>query len=369
VATGFAENMRQQLQCGINESPVYLNALLAVKNVRLHLQELHLGLHKDKILAILDDRQLFVTLHDGSLSWADAVRVFRTIIYAMRFCVGTDAARAILYDERTRLCHNGCGIQVPSAFEGSCSNADRFFSMRPMAYNRLLEHVGEASRGGNSFNLRELMSSTTCGNKTEPPAGKPFAKTKDIEVIPIHENVKCALDEKTYKKLMGLVQRIEHADSTKATSDLGVVFCDTLLTIIEALNKLDVCLTNANISSIRVSTFDANVNQTQLLAAPWFQQGLGLRTTLRWLRFQVQTAEQAVSMTTLRQTGNVSIVQLVYSGYVSLLMHPKAQQLDEVNYPELLILDIEYIQNARGFFYGFVAQATVFVIIGQRLTE
>jgi hypothetical protein len=50
-------------------------------------------------------------------------------------------------------------------------------------------------------------------------------------------------------------------------------------------------------------------------------------------------------------------------------MAPDSQKTAEVDYPELMILDIEYIQKARGDFYGNVAQATVLVIMGQRLTE
>jgi hypothetical protein len=52
-----------------------------------------------------------------------------------------------------------------------------------------------------------------------------------------------------------------------------------------------------------------------------------------------------------------------------MIMAPGSQEVDEVDYPELAILDIEYIQKARGVFYGQVAQATVLVLIGQRLTQ
>jgi hypothetical protein len=367
VAAGFQANMREQLQGDTEHTPVYRNALLAIKYVREQLQELHIFLHKDKILAVLDDKKLNATLRDGSLTWPLAVRLFRTIIYAMRFCVGNDSSRAVLYEQRSRLCQDGGALRT--VFDGSCSKEERYFSMRPAAYNRLLEEVAEASRGGSAFNLRALMCRKDGAKKQSHHTTTTLAATDATSDIPSQDNDKYALDETTYKQLMLMVQRIEHADSTNSASALVVVFCDTMQCIMEALDKLDVCLTNANIASTRLSTIEANVKKEQILVAPWFQQGLGMRNTLKWLRFHAGNGTKNKFVSASVKAATPNIMQLVYRGYISLLMDPNAQMIDEVDYPELLVLDIEYIQKTRGLFYGYVAQATVLVIIGQRLTE
>ena len=341
VAAGFATNMRQQLQGTTNNAPVYRNALLAVKYVCQHLQELQLVHIKHKILSVLDDKKLHLSMCDGSLSWPQAIQVFRTIIYAMRFCVGSDAARVILYERRLRV-----RTTATPRIEGSCSKQARPFSTRPMAYKRLLEDVKKTRRS----------SESTVGVK------------KDTSVPPREDNFNYALDEDTYNNLMLMVQNIEHADSTMSTHQLGEVFCDTILFIMAEINKLDVSLANANIASTHMSTIEHNIEKEKTLVEPWFQAGLGVRNTLKWLRLQATTGVGASGANT-SLGGDISIIRLVYRGYVSLLMDPMAQKIDEAHYPELLLLDIEYIQKARGLFYGYVAQATVLVIIGQRLTE
>ena len=341
VASGFSTNMRQQLVGNTNNAPVYRNALLAIKYVCHHLQELQIVHIKHKILSVLDDKTLHLSMCNGSLSWPRAIQVFRTIIYAMRFCVGSEGARVTLYEQRLRL-----RTTATPRIEGSCSKEERYFSTRPMAYKRFLEDM-KKSRGSSE--------SVFHGNKgkTIPPRGDSFHY---------------ALDEDTYNRLMLMVNNIEEADSTMSTLQLGEVFCDTILYIMAEINKLDVSLANANIASTHMSTIEDNIKKERILVEPWFQAGLGVRNTLKWLRLQATTVMRASNSTTSRGR-DINIMGLVYRGYVSLIMDPMSQTIDEAYYPELLILDIEYIQKARGLFYGYVAQATVLVIIGQRLTE
>jgi hypothetical protein len=370
-------NMRRQLVVGENKIPLYGHARSAIKKVRQHLEYLHIYTAKDRIMDILDDDKLRVLICDGSFVWANAVRIFHTIIYAMRCCVGTQLSREILYARR-----NCLGVkkeknlrteQLPKVYQnGSCGREEAIFVANPRAYNRLLEDVAEASRGGNSFNLRKLMCPTTGAN----------LKKRDSVDAPVAfmtpDSIKYALDENTYKYLMLVVQRIQDADLTKSTSELGGVFCDTMGCITEALNRLDVCLTNTNIVCTRMSTITENVKKEQSLVVSWFNNGLGMVNTIRWLRSQSDTAMDTAMVTVYNNDNSQNrrliptaktMMQFVYRGYVSIIMAPNSQNIEEVDYPELLVLDIEYIQKARSVFYGNVAQATVLVIIGQRLTE
>jgi len=99
--------------------------------------------------------------------------------------------------------------------------------------------------------------------------------------------------------------------------------------------------------------------------------GLHTANTMKWLRSQDIAADTRASAAGTRHIyqNTASVSNLVYRGYVSLVMDPDSHNIDEHDYPELLVLDIEYIQKARGMFFGQVAQATTLVIIGQRLTE
>ena len=148
------------------------------------------------------------------------LRIFRIIIYAMRCCVGTEISREILYARRNHLGvkkeKNLRTEKLPKVYQnGYCGKEEGMFVANPKSYNRLLEDVAEASRGGNSFNLRELMCPSTGANLKKRDA----VDTSVASMAP--DSIKYALDENTYKYLMLVVQRIEDADLTKSTSELG----------------------------------------------------------------------------------------------------------------------------------------------------
>ena len=319
----------------------------------------------------------------GVLSWSFVLRLLRTMIYAMRFSVGSDAARDILYKQRMgdrEQEHYGIvkktGRQgVARVFsESSCAKEEQFFISKPRAYTRLMEDVAEASRGGSQFDLGDVIKSNDGARTMSGKNNTIFDTVASNGDASSTGGIKHALDEKTYADLMSMVHKVENADSTKSTRELGSIFCDIMFRITSTMDNLDVLLNNTTIAATQTSTMDVNIKKEQNLVAPWFVDGLGVHNTIEWLRSQVVENQKpsyhlpGVTSENLHDARS-GISRLVYSAYVSMIMASTSQEIAEVDYPELVILDIEYIQKARGVFYGQVAQATVLVLIGQRLSQ
>ena len=385
IACDHAERTWTQLVVGVKGRPEYRNALRTIKQVRKQLEEMHLHTHKEEILRILDDELLQEAVNDESFDWRHVIRVFSTIAFAMRNCVGTEVSRGILYARRNGMDLKGKkgknvdkknaakkkidklrAHQLPNP-NGCCGKEEGHFVARPKAYSRLMSLVENDSRGGKCLNLHKLMGFASDMDRNESGSTETSDGVEDGNVY-LTDDIKYALDETTYIRLKSMIRCISDADLTKSTSQLGVVFCETMDSITGELNKLDMYLNNTNLACTRMSTMTENVLKEQTLVFPWFQNGLGVVNTVHWLRHQI------LDMAPMQHTPGThytatTILPLVYRGYVSIIMAPDSQKTAEVDYPELMILDIEYIQKARGDFYGNVAQATVLVIMGQRLTE
>ena len=143
---------------------------------------------------------------------------------------------------------------------------------------------------------------------------------------PYTDSAKYALDEKTYKDLMLMVHKVENADSTKSTRELGSIFCDIILCIMETMDNLDVCLNNAKITTTRMSTMDVNIKTEQKLVASWFENGLGEHNTIKWLRSQVVENRKPSYYLHGVNSGNLhdatsGISRLIYSGYAVSYTH------------------------------------------------
>ena len=382
TTTGFEANLRSQLDVFKDEKSLYVDTMLAVSKVRKHLCEMHLHLNKSKIMSILSDKNVDGATKKGVISWSFVLRLLRTMIYAMRFSVGSDVARDILYKQRLHGREQGHNDTVkvsrqqvaPRVFSDStCAKEEHYFISKPRAYNRLMEDVAQASRGGSQFDLGEVIRKDDAPKKR----GRNNANSDMVRSnrhATSTDGANYALDEQTYIDLMSMVYTVENADSTKSSRELGSIFCDMLFRITSTMDDLDVLLNNATISATRMSAMDVNVKKEQNLVARWFEDGLGVHNTVKWLRSQVVENRKPSYHLCGVTSGNLDgarsgISRLIYSGYVSMIMAPGSQEIDEVDYPELMVLDIEYIQRARGVIYGQVAQATVLVIIGQRLTQ
>jgi hypothetical protein len=130
------------------------------------------------------------------------------------------------------------------------------------------------------------------------------------------------------------------------------------------MNSLDVLLSNAAVTCIRLQPRRDHILEERR----WFEQQGGLSTdnTLGWLE---EAAHRAGLQKKKKALQKADTRELVWGMYVALIMDPGSAEIQEDHYPELLVLDVAYIQRARAAFCGQVAQATTLVILGQRLSE
>jgi hypothetical protein len=320
---GKEHSLRVQMQDMQTGGLVYRHALLAIKHAREHLVALDVHTDFDVLSEFLDEMQLKKRLDNGSMSWRKVLRTLHTIVHGMQFCVGTEISRTILYQRRLRRA-------VATRTAGRVSSATS---------------MGSHCHGPNTHGV----------NKTRK-------KLHDIshvsqEHILYTDSPLYAMDQETYESLKNRLKNLKNADLSHSTTELGGLFCETLLCITEEMRNLDVSLTNADIYATRLCSVSHNIKVEQKSFNNWFAHGLHTYNTIRWLRGSTVCGS------------GVSVVKLVFDGYLSLIMGKASQQLHEMDYPELVVLDIAYIQKARGMFYGQVAQATILVIIGQRLTD
>lgn len=326
---GQLDNLRTQMRGDdMHEGvPVYRHAILAIARLRDHLAELHVHSHRDKIFSWLDDRKLKRHLGIGTLTWSYIISMLHMSVYAMRYCIGTDVARDVLYKARSRDAVKKSNSNTISNSIYSCTDAQRVLITRPRSYVRL---------------MKKTSNVPSCGNGED---GSMFDQHGDSNHF--------ALDRATFMLLKRRINAISDANNTHTTAELGTLFCDTLACITEELCKLDVSLANADINASRSCSLSSLVATEQASVSRWFKHPSGMQNTVAWLK----------------QHGGGSMKQRVFRGYMSLIMGEKSLALDEIHYPEVVALDIPYIHKARGAFYGKVAQATVLVILGQRLTD
>lgn len=331
---GRVDTMRLQMNATETHGGVrvYRCAMLAIVDLRDHLKELGLHSHSERVLSVLDVDRLKHMLDTGTLSWAYVVSILNMAIYAMRHCVGNKTAREVRYKKRSydamkeQLDNNNSTILTGIASTNSCVNLEGVLLARPRAYSRLLRNTNamRLQQGG----VRRVLDSNG-------------------------DSMRFGLDRGPYVRLKQRIKDISNANNTHTEVELGSLFCDTLEAITDELCKLDVSLANADIDAVRSAGLSTAVVNEQKNVSQWFQSGLGVTNTLAWLQ---------------KQNGS-SMAQRVFCGYMSLIMGETSLELDEMHYPEVVVLDISYIHKARGVFYGQVAQATILVIIGQRLAD
>ncbi|KAJ1465977.1 hypothetical protein T484DRAFT_1757013 [Baffinella frigidus] len=303
--------------------PIYRHTILAVTRLRDHLQELDLHSHRDLVLRWLDIKRLKTSIKKGTLTWAYIISMLQISVYAMRYCVGSDVARVVLFKNRQHVVNSRRGLSPNSTL--SCNNAERVLVSKPQAYLRLIHDTSNALRSSDRENTLDRTGD-----------GSRFALDRDV-----------------YIHLKSRIKSISGANATHTTSELGILFCNVLVSITTELRKLDVSLANAEIQATRSCSMSMYIETEKIAMAQWFEKGLSMKNTLQWLK----------------QHKESSMTRRIFSGYMSLIMSEASLQLDEMRYPELVVLDISYIHKARGTFYGQVALATVLVIVGQRLTE
>jgi hypothetical protein len=325
-----------------------------------------MGMHsqRDIIVGWLDGKKLAQIINGGDLTWHLVLRMFRVIVYSMRHCVGREVLRTILYNRRKQykestgpsyIQKRETELRVKSSYHVStCSNTERLLVSKSRAYKRLLRDISEVSRGRGVVSLSGLNRGSINRADVDP-----------VDTCSDIDDARYGIDCETYIRLKKMIDRLVGAELTHSTSQLGGLFCDTLFDLIKEMNKFDVCLTNTEIYAIRMVSTASKVKIEQDSFASWFAKGLGVNNTRKWL--QLEHARHSSSVQSSAQSLNVA--QMVYNVYVSCVMGDDVQQVDEVDYPELLLLDIGFIHLARGKFYGQVTQATVLVIVGQRLTD
>ncbi|KAJ1466540.1 hypothetical protein T484DRAFT_1756553 [Baffinella frigidus] len=332
---GRKDNLRLQMCCtdAENGTPVYAHALLIVVQLRKHLQELNLHTHCDLVLGWLDVKRWKKSIETGQMTWTDVVGILKIVVYAMRYCIGTDVARKVLYDQQLSK-----RMDDVSASVSSCTDAHRVMCSKPRAYTRLM--------GSTTSKITESVGvddkSFVCGKNGASPH--------------------LALDRDAYIRLRNSINALFGAEHSNTTAQLWGMFCEMAESVVQELQHLDVNLCNAEMDAIRLSSMAENVETEQLAVQGWFDQGLGTTNTYEWMKHHACASTVALGCVQ-------PLVATVFRGYISLIMDETALQIEEVHYPELTILDIPYIHTTRGMFYGQVAQATVLVLLGQRLTD
>ncbi|KAJ1470463.1 hypothetical protein T484DRAFT_1753814 [Baffinella frigidus] len=330
---GCKDNLRLQMCCtdADNGTPVYTHALLVVVQLRKHLQELNLHTHCDLVLGWLDVKRWKKSLEAGRMTWTDVVGILKIVVYAMRYCIGTDVARKVLYEQQL-------SKRMNDVSESSCTDAHRVMCSKPRAYTRLM--------GSTPKKISELVG----------------VDDKHVVCDKNGASLRLALDYDTYVGLRDRINSLFGAEHSKTTAQLRGMFCDMAESVVQELQHLDVKLCNAEMDAIRLSSMAQNVETEQLAVRGWFDQGLGMTNTYEWMKRHTCASAAGV--------GRVQpLVATVFKGYISLIMDETSLQIEEVDYPELTMLDIPYIHTTRGMFYGQVAQATVLVLLGQRLTD
>ncbi|KAJ1467261.1 hypothetical protein T484DRAFT_1859369 [Baffinella frigidus] len=324
IETGRNSNLRLQM-CGNdtqNGIPVYRHALVVVMELRTHLQAMGLHTHRELVLDWLHVDRWKTSLDIGDMTWADVVGVLNTVVYAMRYCVGTDVAGTVLYTQRVakhmaagRGPQDARGMNVYAATE-SCTKSERVLVSKPRAYARMLSNGSRKYRAAADTGFLERAVSLGMENVICDQYG---------------ESPRFALGYETYIRLRQSVKSVSTAHQPNTTAQLGVIFCDIVQSIMEELQLLDVSLANATIEATRASSMGVLVETERKSVASWFDRGgPGTANTEDWMRCHT----------------DVSIVATVFNGYISLIMDETSSQIEDIDYPELVILDMEYIPHS-----------------------
>jgi hypothetical protein len=340
---GREANLRLQLEAGAATAagPSYRHLLITIVQVREHLMDMEVyqcrGLLEDK----LDDVAWKRSIDAGTLQWGDASSLLQTVLDFMRYCVGSESARAVIYRDRKRQARRAARAASTAV---SCHDAQLVMVSKTKLYDRM------ARRSANKMHVSALEQLHERRHRAAPAA-------EDRR-----EDRRChALDHKTFAHFNNRIEEFTAACKTtgRTTSAIFGEFIVLLVALQAEMNSLDVLLSNAAVTCIRMQSRRENILEERR----WFEQrGLCAHNTLAWL-------QKAVHRVGVQETSPADTRELVWHTYVALIMDPGSAEVQEEHYPELLVLDIAYIQRARAAFHGQVAQAATLVILGQRLTE
>jgi hypothetical protein len=349
---GCVEHMRQDMKYNRNTGPMYRYIQKLVRNLRAHL--VFLGLHSKRkvVLRCLSDARWQSAIDLGTVEWGDVYNMLKTSVRAIYGSIGREEARHVLYMKRALERHNptNATVQIHSGLMGrnvspnSCSDTVRALARRPGLYEHLMAATASKARGN--------------GGDKGFVVGTHGSYTTAFEVY--GDSPRYGIGPTEYDDLVKHVVAIAHADEYYTPCELASLTIDTLLTINKTLSTLDVNLANAEIDVTRSYTHEHNIETEQASFDKWFALGLRTDNTLTWLRLEAYAGYGG---------GAADVHRMVFSGYVSLITGNGMLALEEEKYPELLLLDITYIQRARSVFYGHVIQAAVLVILAKRLTD
>ena len=345
---GREANLRLQMEAGARTAggPSYRHLLIAVSHIRDHFEDMGVYKCKEVLFGVLDDAKWKRITDAGTMTWADASDMLHTILDFMRYCVGSEEARAVLHRDRRRAARlAAASLPGPPV---TCQNAQLTMLSKTGFYRRM---VRRSEKRLEVYGLERLQEHQG-GSRRRSGSGS------------AHADSRChALDHETFAHLNSLVEAFTAAQQRKSAPELFGEFIGLLVRLEGEMQALDVLLSNATIACFREQPTREWVLEERVFVAPWFDGGLGTANTLAWL----QGAALRVGPHGAQQPEYMS--NLAWDVYVAVIMDAGAAEVGEERYPELLVLDIAYLQRARGAFYGHVAQATTLVLFGQRLTE
>jgi hypothetical protein len=362
---GCLENIRCEMACNGSLGPVYRHIQMLIRRLREHLVSLGIRTKRAFILDWLSDDRWKSVVDTGTLKWADIYSMLKTSVRAIHFSVGSAEAVSLLYEDRMRGSYAGThSVYAKNNFvrpqgrivsRAPCSDMVRLFTDRNGSYADLYSTTASkalGSGGDNGFIVGKRGSVFDIFGESE-------------------DNPRLGLAPATYAKLVNKVASSAHADEVCTKRQLALLTLEMLIDIKETLSTFDVRLSNAEICVTRACSTKYNIGVEQKSFNVWFEKGLRTDNTLSWLR---QEATRGVPSCLIQGLGlshssSADVHRIVFGGYVSLITGPDTQQLQEETYPELLLLDIAYIQEARSVFYGQVIQAAILVIVGTRMLD
>jgi hypothetical protein len=351
---GYVECMRRRMHSSGNTGPLYRYVQLLIQHIRLHLESIGIHCKRGKILGCLSDARWQSLVETGDVEWCDVYQMLKTTTQAVQCSVGSEKARLVLYKQRVaerftaKTAATALGSRLGGGNGGAhepCSDVARGVTGTPRLYAPNCDswtrrnHAAINSRGS-AFNVLD--------------------KYPDSPGFCLHP--------REYVNLVNKVVHVFEADKTCTPCELASTTIDILVDISNILSTLDVSLANAEISVTRSHTWADNVDTERVSFDGWFARGLRTDHTLAWLQSELGRNSNNSSSTSALLSA-MDVHRIVFNSYVSLITGDGGLELEEEKYPELLLLDIAYIQAARSAFYGQVIQAAVLVVVGKRLTE
>jgi len=377
---GRVHNLQMQLQAMDKTMPIYLYILLAVKKMRQHIVEIGIHSHQPVIFNWLDDVKWKKCLDAGTMTWGKAVSVLNVIVFAMRFSIGSETARTVLAgefnaqtsDEMTSTCYT-YKTAAKTTFSSSCRDSQRHLLVRPIGYEKMIRTTLHSVPGGavpTKDGALHKEGSDPCSarealihdRQERDPSATHHRKLLQVD------DKRHALDDTTYIELKKKVFSLQFADESSSTSGLIGMFLDTLTCISTEMDRLDVRVMNADVVHTRSQPIQKNIELERVTTSSWFAEGLGVENTFEWLQ-RTRSGLMRRSFAPACSTEEPFIDQMVFGMYASLVFDNHRVAIPASTLPELLLLDISFIEKSRIMFYGQVSQATSLLIVGQRLTE